>query len=634
MLRLRVPLGAGESPASFCSRLAYRTGAPTVHDFCRDMGFTFLSVVNGEPDALEELTRLGGCDREALFGNALRRLEDFDKFEYLGQSLRHASLRRTRLRVCPACLAEDMARWPEFGLEAVYGRSEWQVAHFRTCPTHRMPLVTAASEDTPKFVHDFSILIRPALKRIGVWMAEHIERKPSGLETYLRCRLHGLARRTTDWLDSLSFHAAARLCEIVGAVVLHGPQVKISPMTDDDWWKMGDVGYDALVDGPDGMRTVLGRLADTYWSGIGGTGPKALFGRLYEWLAHETDDPDYEPVRAVITQYVMDTMPVGPGGEIFGKPITERRLWSVYAASLETGVHVKRLRKMLAEGGIIPENTVGLTNHRVVFPATAAVETFLERASTTMSLKKAGEHINAPRVQITLLYRHGFITPFTRGAGNHATDPAFTSGDLDEFLSHLKADATELTDADTGLVDIPAAAQSAHCSAADVIRLLLDRRLARVRTTSSLRGYMSILVDPKEIRRLAHRYKKKGLTMQEIARVMKWSGPVIHALIENGWLPSRRVKNPLNNLICTLVDTRDLDSFNAKYVSLSGLARECGRHFLCLKKELKAAGVHPIFDPEMARATFYRRADLRYPRYLELNKFGEDAGRREHGNVG
>ena len=473
-----------------------------------------------------------------------------------------------------------------------------------------MPLVTAATGDTPTRVHDFSLLIRPALERIGEAVSGAAARKPSGLEIYLRNRLHGLARRATDWLDSLSFHAAARLCEVVGAVALHGPQVKLNAMTDHDWWEVGDIGYDALADGADGLRTVLDRLSSNYWSRAGCTGPKGLFGRLYMWLAHETDDPDYEPVREVITNHVMDTMPVGPGDEIFGKPVTERRLWSVYTASRQSDVIPQRLRKMLAAAEFIAGNTDDMTDHRVVFPATPEVNKFLERTASMMSLKKAGDYLNIPRVQLYLLYRNGVITPFIGGSDDNAIDPAFTSGYLDEFLARLTADATERTDVDTGLADIPHTAKTARCSAVDIVQMLLERRLTRVRLAPDLTGFRSVLVDPDEIRQLMHRPREEGMIMKEVELTMRWSGTVVRALVENGWLPSRQALNPINNLPQTLVDRHDLDSFNADYASLHGLAREHGRHFMILKHKIDAAGIRPAFCPDMAKATFYRRADL------------------------
>jgi hypothetical protein len=611
MLRLRVPLGAGESPASFCSRLASRTGAHSVRDFCLDMGFTFQSVVDGELGTLEELSRLGGCDHAALVDNALRRTGDADRFDLHGQTLRKSALRRSSIRACPACLADDMARWRELGPLAAYGRAEWQIIHFRTCPVHGTPLVQVASDNFPHRVHDFSLLIRPTLERIGDWMSGAVVRKPSGLETYLRNRLHGLARRTTDWLDSLPFHAVARLCEVLGAVALHGPQVKLNAMTDDDWWEVGDIGYDALADGPDGLRGILDRLATAYWSRKGDTGPKALFGRLYEWLAHEDDEPDYEPVREVIANHVMDTMPVGPGNEIFGKPITERRLWSVHTASRQTGAHPKRLRKLLAAGGFIDDgSTANLSSDRIVFPATPEVSNFLGRVEGAMSLTKAGVYVNAPRVQIGLLNDHGIIKPFVRGGGEDIGTYGFARRDLDEFLSRLTTDATELTEADTGLMDIPTAAKAARCSAVDIVSMVLDRRLTRVRRAPGIDGYMSVLLDVTEVRRLLDRPSQEGLTLKEAKVALKCGYSVVSALVKNGWLPSRRVRNPVTHFFQSIVFQEDLERFTSDYVSLYVLAGELNRSVTVLKAEIDAAGIHPAFDPVKAKTTFYRRSDL------------------------
>jgi hypothetical protein len=71
-------------------------------------------------------------------------------------------------------------------------------------------------------------------------------------------------------------------------------------------------------------------------------GPRLVFGRLYEWLAHESDDAAYEPLRDIIRRHVIETMPLGPGDDVFGREVTVRRLHSVRSASLEMDVHPKR----------------------------------------------------------------------------------------------------------------------------------------------------------------------------------------------------------------------------------------------------------------------------------------------------
>lgn len=100
------------------------------------------------------------------------------------------------------------------------------------------------------------------------------------------------------------------------------------------------------------------------------------------------------------------------------------------------------------------------------------------------------------------------------------------------------------------------------------------------------------------------------MTLKEVELAMRCNGAVVRALVENGWLPSRRVQNPINRMVQTLVARQDLDRFTAEHVSLHGLAGELGRHFRRLKWEIEEAGARPAFDPVAAKATFYRRADL------------------------
>jgi hypothetical protein len=54
----------------------------------------------------------------------------------------------------------------------------------------------------------------------------------------------------------------------------------------------------------------------------------------------------------------------------------------------------------------------------------------------------------------------------------------------------------------------------------------------------------------------------------------------------------------------------EVERFEREYVSLFGLAKKQGRHFLKVKQELDAAGVKPAWDPAKVGATLYRRKDL------------------------
>ena len=57
------------------------------------------------------------------------------------------------------------------------------------------------------------------------------------------------------------------------------------------------------------------------------------------------------------------------------------------------------------------------------------------------------------------------------------------------------------------------------------------------------------------------------------------------------------------------------ERFARKFISLFALAKQQGRHFLAVKKELDAAGIEPALDPKKVGATFYLREDLNQPSF-------------------
>src|ERR1700722_406960 len=100
-----------------------------------------------------------------------------------------------------------------------------------------------------------------------------------------------------------------------------------------------------------------------------------------------------------------------------------------------------------------------------------ALDGFAEHA--TLSVRKAGEYLNAPRVQRDRLYRAGLIAPRLRGADHGAADQ-FAPEDLDSFLDRLLDGAKPAKVAKAGQVNIPEAARLAFCMSEEVVRMILD----------------------------------------------------------------------------------------------------------------------------------------------------------------
>lgn len=600
-----------ETPASFCSRNALLVGR-SARNFCRDAGFTFQNIVDGEPSPIDALAHRCRGDRNLLSSNATVKVGE-RRYMIGNQVLTRDTLSRIAVRVCPRCVVADIEAGRGPIRTRPYGRLHWQVEPIRTCREHGVSLITASTDKLPGRVHDFAVLVQPCLSDLDRLLAATEKRQWSRLEEHLAERLASQETSAATWLHTLPFYAAAKTCEILGAIAIHGSLFNSRTLSDAEWHEAGATGYEIAADGEPGIRHLLGRLQKDFSSSKRGWGACAVYGRLYEWLAHETVDPAYASLREMVRQHAIETMPVGPGDQLFGQEVTERRMHSVRTASLETGAHPKRLRKLLHAAGHISETALALSNERILFDATSAGE-FLGQVSEAMSLRDAGTYLNAPAPHPRLLIEAGFIRPFVKGGthrkgGIHTLkDHAFAKRELDAFLDRLLARANPLQAGELSFRSIPAAAKHASCSAMEIVRLIIDGTLSRVRYQPDRKGYLSVEVDPDEVKPLVRGHDHGHFTLREVERKLCASTPVVKALADRGHLPSRIALNPVSRCPQRVVPKDEFDRFVGRFASLHMLAKESAMNISTVAGLLRDAGIKPAFDPNSVHATFYERA--------------------------
>ncbi len=118
----------------------------------------------------------------------------------------------------------------------------------------------------------------------------------------------------------------------------------------------------------------LANLRDTYpFSRAGTEGPRALFGRIYHVLEFGRDDESYDLLRDIVGNFIRTRLPVGPGEVVFGKPVEQRVLHSIRTLSIETGLHPKRLRKLLRASGVLTDGSGDLVDANRLFDAQRAL---------------------------------------------------------------------------------------------------------------------------------------------------------------------------------------------------------------------------------------------------------------------
>ncbi len=260
---------------------------------------------------------------------------------------------------------------------------------------------------------------------------------------------------------------------------------------------------------------------------------------------------------------------------------------------------------------MLPPNADELADGNCLFDAQKALSLAQAAAAATLSVRDAGNYLNAPRVQRDMLYRSGLLLPRIKATDHGAAD-LFAPEDLDAFLARLLDGAAPVPAAEDGLVDIPTAAKVACCGSVEVVRAVLDGRLARKARLTSERGYMALLVDVEEVRALVRGADPAGFSAEALGARLQTRPHVIRKLIVTGHLKSETVINPVNRCPMTVVPTAAAERFETEFVTLFAIARRQGRHHMAVKKDLEATGVKPAMDSEKVGATFYRRAQIEH----------------------
>lgn len=626
MLRvLAVAHHVGEGVMSFVSRLAAANGFERVRQFCADTGLGFQSLVDGSYDELSKVSGLTGVPVEDLGAWTMK--SDADGFSLRGQRLVQSSLLRSWTHACPACLIADIAKSTRLPDVAAYGRTVWQVASIRTCPIHGMALVEVG-RGKGQTAHDFTAVVRPSLDDLESLRDAAALRKASAFESYMLSRLNGEAIQPSPFLDSLPFHAAGRVCEMLGGVALHGRKLQVGRLGDEDWHLAGTVGFDIAASGEVGIRELFTDLQRRFYLAPSpNSGPRAPFGTLHAWLHQTGNQPSYEPIREILRRHIQETAPVGPGDECLGVPVKARILHSVRSASLETGLHPKRLRKIIAAARLIGEDHLGRKDNEVTFDAVTAAP-LLDDLATAIPLAGVGDYLGCGRVQARILLMNGLIRPLVDASttdGRHS----FSRRHLDAFVADLHAVAVPF-DGTGDVCDIPSASKRLHCSAVEIVHLILGRELEWVGLRDGKPGYLAVLVRPTEVAPLVRGQALEGLTMLEARAEMKTSDRVVRGLIEIGALLTTKGVSPFSRVPVTVITQESFKVFRRDFVSLAEIISYLRWPPNDVITELSKSNIQPCYTNEQVGATFYRKNDRNIQHIIHKYKRSRERKRRSN----
>ncbi len=455
-----------------------------------DLGIDARGFVAGSDHAVSSLSAATGIDPVRLKAGMISKVARHRDFR--GESCNADFVRPEGAQICPECLREDAQGGRAWLLK---GRISWRLRPVQTCPLHACKLAASADPDLAKCPD----AVFTMLTKICDLVAE--PQIPTEMELSITHRLAYRPTQAGDWLDSQTIEQGVKACEMIGATLSHGLTFSHRALSPEDWRQAGAVGFSIARCGADAVDDALTQVAAMSTTTAGQAGPKAVYGRIFEWLAYNTPLLDPGPIRRLLRENILNTIVIEPDEVLLGERVKERRLHSVYSLSLKTKLHLKRLRKIVVQAGLASDDSWDLAAHRLVFPVEAS-EQLCSDIVNSIPLQLVPETIGCSRTQAESLYREGVLKPVVAPDPAHGIGKlAFARRDLASFLSRLEL----LPVASPGqreLIDLVSATKRTGRSTADLMARVLSGELAAFRDgrAVSVNGIRLALADLEPVR--------------------------------------------------------------------------------------------------------------------------------------
>lgn len=603
---------SGESTVSWCSRLAWCHTRTSVQDFLRLIALSREDVAKASDHGLDRLAYLTGIARPVIEQGSYLSVGDRE-FIHRSERFGFEFGLRNRTTYCPACLLEDAAPGSPSGGQRV-GRVNWMFSPVRTCPVHGTLLIRRANTHYSEQFQDMS-LVAPDEAALARQVEKGGTRSVSPLQIYVERRFDGAAGPA--WLDGQMIDQATRTCEMLGACLEFGAHCNLEELTMEQRDVAGTIGFTAAAGGPDGVRGALEQIdRNSRETWTRGAGPQAGLGRIYQWLQFNKSARDPGPIRELTREYILDTMAIGAGTNLFGQVLDARRRHSVASLAKASGLHQTTLNRALVRSGLVTDRADNGIDKFGSFDAMAG-EALTARIKHSLPTTQVPEFLNCNRTQAEALVKGGILQRIVPGTGKN--DGVLTNvaiDDLKNFLHRFRSCGRRVAAPSEGMCDVIATSEIARAPVIDIVRMVLDGRVSKIETLDAEMGFRSVLVDPQEVRAaVAASGSEKGLAAADVADILGifTSGVThLHCSQDRDSRPFLAAI-PMRNFRGTVryrFEPEEVELFAASHVKLGDLAQERGVSAKAMRKSLSESGIEPILDRKFLNAAYYSRAAL------------------------
>jgi hypothetical protein len=590
----------------YASRLAALNGVD-LPLLLRDMRIDLDALGRGERRALDALAELRGLDpaeRDAL-GRYTPSHAVGDKAVTVGEHrFQPGTALASATRVCPHCLAEDLARFEGPRHARPWSRLEWVLAPVRTCGVHGTMLLHVEAEVTLRAGHDFSAtLARQVLPVLDRLRTEAAPASGTAFTHWFVARLDGAG--PGNWLDDVPLHAASAFCEALGISVLYGPGMHPSTMAMADLARAAEEGYRIAAQGADAIEGALDAIVGRHRFGKrGSVGHEKVYGRVHAVLRANLKDPAFEKPRHVLRGHAFARLPISPGTPFLGVRLGERRMHTQRSAAFSSGRSDAGLLRLVGAESLADGRRLWITVEE--FGAVVAnVEDHLTArdvaARTGFSVKQVG-----------YLEEAGLLRVLPEADRNAGLKRRFLRPDVDAFMARLFRDAVPVANPAEPRMTVERAAPGLRVGTIEILNLILDGRLAWVGRHTTGERYDDLLIDRDEVLRVVQGAgSADDVAEAEAAAILVGVDPRdLWRLARAGliaWSPRYRPRDPRSVRAFTRAS---VEAFTAEYATLKEVAASAGLAPHQAMRLLREAGIGEAASYEQVRMKLYRRRDL------------------------
>ncbi|MGV2019151.1 TniQ family protein [Agrobacterium sp. 22-223-1] len=590
-----------ETPLSLASRLARAMGYPSVNDLLSGGGTNVKAVVQGDDHAMRVLSYWSGVPVTDLQRFAVPVSEEAGEWR-LGDAVFRKEMRVAgRFRFCPHCLEDDLVSGCGRPTARPYARAPWATRAVVACTRHGNILAEASAGE---HANDFSLFVATGghLVDQDVLAADESELM---VDAYLERRIAGM--KTQSFIDRQEVHVLLVLWLFLGSFVhRHLPHRDFSGRPASALGVRA-VGYMIASEGAERIRSILLEAIELHRPDVATI--VRFFGPSIRRFRENVDSPSFAEIVDLL-QGLVQYFPLG-AGDLFIRRVDRRSMHSIRSAAAEYGLDKKRVRKMLDERGLISRSN--LPDYSVYFTA-AEAESTLSDAAENITTADVASALGTTLEQVREMVERGLLAVAERGVKKSRPFYRVSRHELQRLVDRLFENVPLVTGDEDGLVTLWQVSRTKGHALVDVIEMIIDRKLTRLKRIDDTMKIGSLLVSPSEI---APSWKKADIneesiyaTAREARRLLGTAASTVAALVEKGILPTVMRANPKTKRTQAFVLKRDIETFLDEHISLRRLARDRGLNVVTMKRQLDLAGVKLLYEPSGLITRFYRVKDV------------------------